>query len=143
MNLKVLRARKFPERTIGQLYIEDEFFCFTLEDTVREVPGQPISEWKIFGKTAIPVGKYKITLELSPKFGPDTLTINDVPGYEGVRMHPGNTEADTEGCIILGYKLYTAAGADPIIQPGTTRPAVADLKARVKAATDEVWLTLL
>lgn len=139
MNLKLLRARKLPTRTIGQLYIDDEFFCFTLEDVVREVEGQPVEKWKVFGETAIPVGRYKVSLETSPRFGPDTITLNGVRGFSGVRMHSGNTEADTEGCLIVGYKL----SKDAIIQPGTTRPALRDLKEQIKKASGPIFISIL
>jgi hypothetical protein len=72
---------------------------------VRERPGVPVLEWKVPRETAIPAGRYRITLEMSPRFGPDTLTVNSVPGFEGVRCHGGTTKADTEGCIILGSRL--------------------------------------
>ena len=127
MNLKLLRARKLETRTIGQLYIDDEFFCFTLEDKVREVAGQPVEKWKIKGETAIPMGRYRVTLETSHRFGTNTITLNNVPGFTGIRMHTGNTEKDTEGCIIVGYKLTV----DNLISPGSTRPALSDLKQRL------------
>lgn len=146
MNIKILRARKLPTRTIGQLYINDELFCFTLEDVVREVAGQPVEKWKIKNETAIPVGRYKITMENSPRFGPDTITVNNVVGFSGVRVHSGNNENDTEGCIIVGYKLTPEA----MIKFGTTKTALADLKTILKRASgvpngppEEIWLTLL
>ncbi len=141
MNIKILRARKLPTRTIGQLYIDDEFFCFTLEDVVREVAGQPVAKWKVYGETAIPSGRYGVTFVNSPKFGAGTLAVEKVPGFEGIRIHSGNTEADTEGCIIVGYKLTTTN----LIQPGSTRTALRDLKEKVKAGllTGPVFLSIL
>lgn len=140
MELALHRVKLLDTRTNGQLYVDGDFFCFTLEDKVREIPGRPVSEWKVQNETAIPQGRYKVTLESSPKFGPDTLTLNLVPGYSYIRMHSGNTETDTDGCIILGYKL----AANGIIQPGTTRPAVADLKQKVRVGlkSGECWITI-
>ncbi len=141
MELTLHRVKFYPNRTNGQMYVNGEFFCFTLEDTVREVEGKPVESWKIKDETAIPVGKYKVTLEVSGKFGPDTMTINRVPGFQYIRMHSGNTENDTEGCIILGYKLAD----NGIIQSGTTRPAVADLKQVIRKALDageDCWITI-
>lgn len=107
-------------RTFGKLFAADGHrLCYTLEDEVREVPGQPVAAWKVKGATAIPAGRYRLTLEVSPRFGVDTLTVHDVPGFVGVRMHAGNTESDTEGCPLLGMQV------DPRgIVGGTSRPAV-------------------
>ena len=140
MELLLSRLKFYDTHTTGQLYVNGEFFCFTLEDIIREVDNKSISEWKIKNETAIPQGRYKVTLEMSGRFGPDTLTVNQVPGFQYIRMHSGNTDKDTEGCIILGYKL-TPLG---IIQFGTTRPAVFDLKGKVRQAlrTEEVWITI-
>lgn len=126
-------------RTFGKLLADDEHqLCYTLEDEVRETQGKPVSEWKIRGATAIPSGRYQVTLEDSPKFGPDTITVNDVPGFDYIRMHSGNTEIDTDGCPLLGMEI------DPHgIVPGTTRPAVKLVKYVVRQAIDrgeQVWL---
>lgn len=130
MQLKIIRTKYFDTHTIGQLYIDGELFSFVLEDVVREEPGVPVEQWKIWGETAIPTGEYPVTLEHSAKFGPDTISIGNVPGFKYIRIHAGNTAKDTEGCPIVGYKLTE----QNIIKPGTTRPAVADLKLRVKQA---------
>ena len=124
MRLKLLRNRYNEEWTTGQLYLEDTYFCFTLEDEVREDEGTPVKEWKVDHETAIPRGIYKVTLETSPRFGPNTITIHNVPGFSGVRFHSGNTEKDTDGCIIVGYRIIDGG----IIVPGTTRTCLADLK---------------
>ena len=139
MNIKILRARKLPTRTIGQLYIDDNFFCFTLEDVVREVAGQSVDKWKIKDETAIPAGRYKLTLERSPRFGVDTITVNGVSGFTAIRIHSGNNEKHTAGCILVGYKLTE----DAQIKYGTTKTALADLKYQIKQATGEVWLSVL
>lgn len=132
MKLKLLRTKLRTELTNGQLYIDDEFFCFTLEDKVREENGVPVEKWKIKGETAIPRGIYKVTLENSPRFGPETPTIHKVPGFEHIRIHGGNTPADTEGCIIVGFRLDHRG----IIFPGTTRPALNELKRRLRGVSD-------
>jgi hypothetical protein len=133
MNLElVLRRLKdsFPTRTPGELFVNGVFFCYSVEDEVREIPGQPVLEWKIPGQTAIPAGRYELTLEDSPTFGRETLTIKRVEGFTGVRMHSGNDERHTEGCPLLGYEL-TREGT---ITVGQTKAAVANLKRNVKAA---------
>lgn len=142
MHLELYRVRFLDNRTVGQLYVDGEFVCFTLEDKVREVPGQAVEKWKIQGETAIPQGSYKVVMERSPKFGPDTITLRNVPGFSYIRVHAGNTEKDTEGCILVGYKLNEKAG---VILPGTSRPALNDLKKIVKQALEvegEVYVTI-
>ena len=88
--------------------------------------------WKIHGETAIPVGRYRITLESSPKFGPDTLTVWNVPGFDGVRMHAGNTAEDTEGCPLLGLRV-----TDDQIVGGTSRSAVLLVQGQVRRAIEQ------
>lgn len=127
MELIVQRTKLQEGWTTGQLYIDGIFFCFTLEDKVREVAGQSVEKWKVKGETAIPTGLYDVTFETSPRFGPQTLTINKVPGFSDIRIHTGNTAADTEGCLIVGYRINSHG----IIVPGTTKPALAELKRRV------------
>lgn len=128
-------------RTFGKLLAEDGHqLCYTLEDEVREIPGKPVADWKIKGATAIPTGRYRVTLEYSGRFGPDTLTVNDVSGFTYIRMHAGNTTADTDGCPLLGMEI------DPHgILGGTSRPAVKLVQFMVRDAIEhdeEVWLTV-
>jgi len=102
MELMVIRSFFGKTCTIGSLFINDQFECYTLEDVVREVVGQPVSQWKKFGQTAIPRGRYEVIVTRSPRFGFDTPEILNVPGFSDIRMHKGNTDKDTEGCILLG-----------------------------------------
>lgn len=139
MKLKLLRNRFNKEYTVGQLYIDDEYFCFTLEDEVREQDGVPVEKWKVYGETAIPRGIYDVVAKDSPKFGPQTLTLLKVPGFDKIRIHSGNTERDTDGCIIVGFRVNDSG----IIVPGTTRPALAELKRRVAKATETVTIQIV
>lgn len=82
------------ECVIGHLRIDGQFKFFTLEDIEREV--------KIPGKTAIPRGTYEVKITYSNRFKKPLPILLDVPGFEGVRIHAGNTSEDTEGCILLG-----------------------------------------
>lgn len=141
MILTLQRRPTVAEATLGELLEQGVRLCYTLEDAVRQVAGQPVSAWKIHGRTAIPVGRYRITLETSPRFGPDTLTVWNVPGFTGVRMHAGNTHADTEGCPLLGLQV-----TDSTIVGGTSKPAVDMVKRLVAAdisAGNQVWLDIM
>lgn len=103
MNEFRLKRIKFGDTfTIGQLYLNDAFLCYTLEDTVREVIGEPVSSWKQYGVTAIPTGTYKVILSLSNRFKKILPEVLNVEGYTGVRIHAGNKPEDTEGCILVG-----------------------------------------
>jgi hypothetical protein len=132
MKLTLQRRTSVGGATIGKLYIDGVYACCTLEDEVREIEGVPVSEWKIKGATAIPSGKYRVTLDQSSRFGPDTLTINDVPGFQYIRMHAGNTAADTEGCPLLGMQA-----TETTLIGGTSRPAVELVKSEVRRALDK------
>jgi hypothetical protein len=94
MKLKLLRDKSSDDTTIGKLYIDGEFFCYSLEDKVREK--------KVYGVSAIPIGTYKIVITWSPRFKRQLPLLVDVPGFDGIRIHPGNTHKDTEGCILVG-----------------------------------------
>ena len=101
MKITVNRIHKEPEYTIGEMTIDGEKSGFTLEDTVREVKGALIGTWKIPGNTAIPSGIYPVVINMSQRFNRMMPLIQNVPGFTGVRIHPGNDSADTEGCILV------------------------------------------
>lgn len=98
MKLRVERLWKKDTYTIGRLYVDDKYFCNTLEDTVRDLS----KEKKIPGKTAIPYGEYKVVFNWSPKFGRNLPRLLNVPAFEGILIHPGNTANDSAGCILVG-----------------------------------------
>ena len=102
MQLTLNRFDMTDDCTIGKLSIDGEFFCYTLEDRVREVSGADVLTWKIPGVTAIPRGNYRIVKSFSNRFQHDTLQLIGVPGFLGIRIHAGNTSANTEGCILVG-----------------------------------------
>lgn len=116
MKLLLKRIAKMEKYTIGKLYIDGKYFSDTLEDTDRNLTStmskDEIAKVKVYGKTAIPAGTYVVDMNtVSPKFGERSWAqpyegkvprLQDVPGYEGVLIHPGNTADDTSGCILVG-----------------------------------------
>ena len=108
MKLKLIREEFNDICTIGKLFINDEFFCYTLEDKDRGLkdsdPLPLIVAKKVFGKTAIPKGKYKVIVNESPKFKRMLPRILDIKGFDGVLLHRGNSANDSLGCILVGYK---------------------------------------
>ena len=105
MKLEVVRKIFTPESTIGHLLIDGVFECYTLEDCSREKPGVAVSKWKVPGDTAIPEGTYNIVLDYSNRFKKILPRLVNVPGFEGVRIHAGNTKKDTEGCLLVGDSI--------------------------------------
>ena len=95
MILQLVRRWFTEESTIGELLIDGQHECFTLEDPVHKGP-------KIPGRTAIPEGTYPLVVTLSQRFGRELPLLLNVPGFSGIRIHPGNTAQDTEGCILVG-----------------------------------------
>lgn len=105
MKLTLKRIALRPTYTIGKLYIDDAYFCDTLEDTVRDTNKSgkfDNGEQKIKGKTAIPYGTYEIKWTYSPRFKKYTPQLMNVPSFEGIRIHSGNSSDHTEGCLLLG-----------------------------------------
>lgn len=129
MELKVIRRRLLPDRTIGDLYIDGNLFCQTMEDQVR-----PAGE-KVPGKTAIPAGRYEVRLTYSARFRKVLPQLMRVPLFEGVRIHPGNGPADTEGCLLLGKEQ-----GDIVAHSRDTFNDFIDLLELVK--TEPVYITI-
>lgn len=109
MNLELKRIFKGKDYTIGRLFIDGKYFCDTLEDPVRQLDS---IDDKIYSKTAIPAGKYKISMSIvSSKYsirksynwcGGRLPRLLDVPFFEGILIHSGNTPDHTAGCILVG-----------------------------------------
>ena len=139
MQLALTRKTLGPVATIGDLAIDGQHECVTLEDCVREVAGRPVSTWKIPGKTAIPVGRYRVVIDFSNRFQRLMPHVLDVPGFTGIRIHKGNTDRDTEGCILLGLIVASPS----MIQQSTL--AFNIFFTKLQAALDsgsEVWITI-
>lgn len=125
MELTLNRIFLGGSATIGELLINDKHLCDTLEDRVR-----PEGE-KVYGKTAIPEGKYEIELTHSPRFKKILPEILNVPNFSGIRIHTGNSSKDTEGCIIVG--TWDGEKEDWV---GNSRIAFDELMALLEEATN-------
>lgn len=99
MELKLIRKTFTEISTIGELHINGEFFCYTLEDKDR---GLEKGGKKVFAKTAIPRGKYTVILSYSNRFKQFMPQIANVPFFEGIRIHSGNNADHSEGCPLVG-----------------------------------------
>jgi hypothetical protein len=129
LNLVIKRTNLLANCTIGHLWIDGvDTGLFTLEPTVRDV--------KIYGKTAIPYGTYQVVVDYSEHFLENLPHIMNVPNFVGVRIHPGNTDQDTEGCVLLGM---TWDGGDFI---GDSRKAFYSIFPKIQAAA-EVTLDII
>lgn len=133
MELVLERAHGTVGFTGGRLFIDGRFECFTLEDQERPV--------KIKGETAIPLGRYQVTISFSPRFKKLLPLLHDVPNFEGIRIHPGNTAQDTEGCILLGLQ------GDDLDKGfiGKSQAAFHQLFPKIQSALDlgqQVWMTI-
>lgn len=108
MHMLLERLQLDPDVTIGSLSVDGDFRCWTCEDPVRG-DGDPaaVNAWKVPGKSAIPYGLYAVQITPSQRFQRLMPLLIAVPGFTGVRIHPGNTAADTEGCILVGRDRYS------------------------------------
>ena len=96
MRMELVRSTFGATTTVGDLYADGVWQVFTLEDRVRPAGA------KVPGETAIPEGDYQLIITPSPKFKRRLPLLIGVPGFDGIRIHPGNSHKDTEGCILVG-----------------------------------------
>jgi len=124
MEVKLRRIKYHSNSTLGWLFVDNVFECFTLEDAVR------LDGVKVPGETAIPAGCYQVVLDYSNRYKKMMPHILDVPNFTGIRIHSGNTDADTQGCILVGERITS----DWTITGGTSRPAMNRLFNKMKKA---------
>ena len=129
MILELKRNIFTDDSTIGELFIDGKFICFTLEDKVRDK--------KIQNITAIPYGKYEVIINFSNRFQQYMPLLLKVPGFEGVRIHAGNKSAVTEGCILVG-------NSKSLNFIGNSRVTYKSLFARMKVAAkkEKIFLNI-
>ena len=121
MIIAINRLYKSKNSTIGEMTVDGKWECYTLEDVERNV--------KIKCETAIPKGTYKVIINKSNRFKKLLPLVLNVPNFEGIRIHPGNTNHDTEGCILVGR----TRSKDFI---GQSRKAFESLFAKMKLAKE-------
>ncbi len=121
MDIRVIREHFWPGCTIGRMLIDGVFECYTLEDGIRTN--------KVHGETAIPVGRYPVSITRSTAFKCRLPLLGKVPNFSGIRIHPGNASKDTQGCILVGQTW--AAGSERI---GASRLAFDALFPKIEVA---------
>jgi len=112
IHLRLVRKVFTDSFTEGDLYVNDSWFSFVLEDAVRVGP-------KIHGKTAIPAGKYTVACTYSNRFKKDMTEIQKVPGFAGIRIHQGMTPDDSEGCVLISKRRGQTPGILAAMKAGT------------------------
>ena len=129
MKLKLIRSYLGPKYTIGHLYINGTYFCDVIEDQDRglnsTMPREEIAKKKVKHETAIPYGRYTITMKVvSPKYstkdkykftGGRMPRLLSVPGFDGILIHPGTTQADSSGCLIVGLNKQVGKVIDSFV----------------------------
>ena len=147
MELILERIAKRKTYTIGRLYIrriivdeystgiEDQYFCDTLEPTWRDYAN---GAHKIKGCSAIPEGRYAVVISFSPKIKQWLPILLGVPRFSGIRIHAGNTSADTEGCILVGKNKIVGQVVDSRIWLYRLKQKITEAKAR----DEPVWITV-
>lgn len=147
MELVLTRIAKRKTYTIGKLYIvekvDDEYlagekqtyFCDTLEPTWRDYAH---GGRKIKGCSAIPEGRYAVVISWSPKMKAWLPILLGVPMFSGIRIHTGNTAADTEGCILVGQNLKKGMVLNSNIWLKRLKDRIVEAKAKGEA----VWITV-
>ena len=127
MKLALKRIAYRKDYTIGKLFVDGVYLCDTLEDTTRII--------KVMNKTCIPVGTYRIILNFSNRFQRIMPLLLNVPGFEGIRMHSGNSAEDTSGCPLVGKNTIIGK----LTESRITFDKLFDI---LKGAKDEIWITI-
>ena len=152
LTIDVYRRYKGPDYSIGRMEINRVYFCDTLEDTDRGLldimPEEEIIQRKVYGKTAIPRGIYHVAMDaVSPKFKDKVWSkpykgivprVLGVKGFDGVLIHPGNTPADTLGCILVGQNKVKGQ----VINSVDTYHKLMKVLLNAHKAGDEIYLKI-
>lgn len=140
MNL-VLKRNVFTDTsTIGELFIDGKFECFILEDVDRKLTSEmsleEIKAIKVYGKTCIPYGSYRVHITFSNRFNKLLPIVEGVKGFEGIRIHTGNSAEDSSGCLIVG----TAKADNLVIH---SKDAFKNLLPKLESCTEEIKLLII
>ena len=143
MDINIVRTPSRKTCTIGMLFIGDSStkLCYILENIVHEVPGLPIEEWKQpDGRNAIPAGTYEVVWNFSAHFQKEMPELLNVPGFAGVRIHGGNRDTDSEGCLITGSSI--GDDGESVVGSAVARDVLYVLIKSKFAAGEKIWLTI-
>jgi hypothetical protein len=133
MELELIRDIYLPTRTLGRLSVNGIHECFICEDVVRKP-----NATKVFGNTAIPAGRYQIIITLSNRFKRELPILLNVDNFTGIRIHSGNHEGHTEGCLLPGKSRNDSGVLSSVL-------ATNNLILKIKTALDkgnQVWITI-
>lgn len=155
--MEIILHRSFlgKDYSVGHIYIGGSVFCDTIEDVDRDIDQATslavIRQKKVYGKTAIPTGRYKVELSPSPKYQKKALTdsyfrqyanamphLLNVPGFTGILIHPGATANDTEGCVIVGRNLVKGK----ILQSRDTFSRLYSMLSETKRRGEDIYITI-
>ena len=143
MKLLVDRFYKGPKYTIGRLYIDGQYVCDTLEDKDRKLTQtmslEEIKKKKVYGQTAIPTGTYNVIVNNSPKFKRNLPRLLNVPGYDGILIHRGNTHADSAGCILVGENKLVGK----VINSTKYEKLITELLTAAQNRNEEIIITII
>ena len=143
MKLLLRRIAKRPTYTIGKLYIDGKYFCDTLEDTDRglkqDTPLSEIRKIKVPSRTAIPTGTYKVIVNKSPKFGRMLPRLLNVPGFEGILIHRGNSDKDSSGCVLLGENKVVGR----VINSTKYEIKLVDILTKVQSSGEDITIEIV
>lgn len=143
MELKLIRETYSKNSTIGVLRINGTFFCYTLEDVCRDLNRDgdlnDRDETKVHGQTCIPAGRYRVIINMSTRFKKLMPLLLNVPGFEGIRIHNGNTPEHTHGCPLVGSTKKTDFVGNSV---DTFDKLMLRLRLGVKK-DEEIWITVI
>lgn len=152
MELKLKRIALRETYTIGKLYVDGAYLCDTLEDKVRDLNKDgdlnDIGEGKVYGKTAIPYGKYEITMKVqSPKYSQRASyawckgylpRLLNVPHFEGILIHSGNDETHSHGCLLVGENKVKGK----VVNSMETLKRVYRILKSASDSGEKIWITI-
>lgn len=152
MELKLKRIALRDTYTIGRLYVDNHYFSDTIEDVVRDLNKDgdlnDVGEGKVYAKTAIPYGRYEITMKVqSPKYSQRSSYVwckgylprlLNVPHFDGILIHAGNTAEDSAGCILVGENKVKGQ----VINSMATLKKLVPILKRASDNGEKIWISI-